>query len=152
DPSFQNLAASMKNDITCTICTQIISLPYVLSCGHTACRACLEGWFSELLVQHLERHPHADLPNMQPYYDAIRDPSLDETIRERAIAEATMVLKFHPRPSYTCPICRQILKTKPTGEIALRSIVSSVAHSLGEENPNTGSVHEEEGFWDGFFP
>ncbi|KAH9923320.1 uncharacterized protein B0H18DRAFT_1120425 [Fomitopsis serialis] len=148
----QGLTDALQSDTTCTVCTSRMWLPYVLPCGHSACQACLREWFSEALMQHLGRNPHLELPNLQPYHEALRNAELTRADRERVKAELIDLLKAYPTPHYTCPICRQSIKTKPIEDIALRSIVCAVANALGEENPTThGGVEGVRSIWDGFF-
>ncbi|KAH9840948.1 uncharacterized protein C8Q71DRAFT_854796 [Rhodofomes roseus] len=148
---------ALQSDTTCTICTHRLWLPYALSCGHTACQTCIQEWFNEALIQHLDKNPHLEMPNVQPYREALRNPELQGVDRDRVKAELTAVLQHYPPPRYTCPICRQVVKARPTEEVALRSIVWTVAEIQGEENPYKripeagGSIHGNEGIWDGFF-
>ncbi|KAH9924811.1 uncharacterized protein B0H18DRAFT_403415 [Fomitopsis serialis] len=149
----RRLTDVLQSDTTCTVCTLRMWLPYVLPCGHSACQLCLREWFSEALMQHLDRNPQLELPNLQPYREALRNAELPRADRERIKAELVDLLKAYPTPHYTCPICRQSIKTKPIEDIALRSIVCAVANALGEEDPMTTHGGDEgvRSNWDGFF-
>ena len=37
----------LLNRLQCSICTEILSKPLVLNCGHTFCQKCLEKWIEQ---------------------------------------------------------------------------------------------------------
>lgn len=41
---FTGMCRSIEEHLKCTICYRVFSSPYVLSCGHIFCKACIEKW------------------------------------------------------------------------------------------------------------
>jgi len=146
-------ASQIEDIITCEICALRMWDPYTLPCGHTFCRSCLEDWFSTTLAQHMTTHPNY---NVNPPYPAhLR--GLPHHLRQRAQLE--FALMQPPLPPYTCPTCREEVKTKPAESFALKTIVRTVANAMGETSPRKvpafrrkGPNGISEGPWDGFFP
>jgi len=61
-----------------------------------------------------------------------------------------------PQPVYTCPICREEVKSKPVEDFALKSVVRTLAGAMGESSPlkkanGRGGANGKTGPWDGFF-
>jgi hypothetical protein len=55
-----------------------------------------------------------------------------------------------PPPVYTCPLCRKKVENKPVGDFALKRIVETLAHLMGESAPE-GKLHVPGTPWDGYF-
>ena len=59
--------------------------------------------------------------------------------------------QVHPR--YTCPKCREEVKTRPTEDFALKSLVRTIAGATGEKSPKkpVGRGQRREDPWSAFF-
>ncbi|KAJ6612792.1 hypothetical protein B0H10DRAFT_2222818 [Mycena sp. CBHHK59/15] len=122
-------AADMEDQVTCEVCSTKMWSPFILpDCGHTFCQQDLENWFSTTLNQHRTLYPHGNvnIPAMNLYGAA-------------------------PPPLYTCPKCRETVRSRPIQNFALKGFVRSIAAKAGEYSPKktTGSSVN---VWNRFFP
>jgi RING-type zinc-finger len=127
--------------------------PSRLGCGHTFCQSCLEDWLSTTLAQHMTNHPNYNAhPPIPPHIYG-----LPRHMQQQALLQLAPMQP--PPPKYTCPTCRQEVKSKPAETFALKAIVRTVANAMGERSPRKsgpvmkkGANGSREGPWDGFFP
>ncbi|KAJ3775361.1 hypothetical protein FB446DRAFT_413025 [Lentinula raphanica] len=161
--SKDHVAISQLDDsITCEVCAAKMWTPYILACGHTYCKSCLQDWFSTILQKHMAAHPQYRLNN-QPPRTATRDPV---TIYAEAMMRALYNNAGVPEPQYTCPTCREQVRSPPVEDFNLKKIVRAVASAQGEASPQkevtrpsgrTSRAREKapagrEDPWSGFFP
>ncbi|CCM06210.1 uncharacterized protein FIBRA_08454 [Fibroporia radiculosa] len=152
--------SSLEDHISCEICTLKLWTPYVLPCGHSFCQTCLQDWFNTTLAQHMTSHPDYNQPALAPYRTALQNPGLPQQTRLQIQMHITQLESRQPRPQYTCPTCRSLVKTKPVEVYALKHLVRTIAGSMGETSPKkpassrgrTASARPDDGLWDGFFP
>lgn len=65
-----------------------------------------------------------------------------------------------PNPQYTCPTCREPVRTRPTEAFALKAIIRVITAATGENSPKKVVAENRKGKaaaiatgpWDGFFP
>ncbi|KAJ3756866.1 hypothetical protein EV360DRAFT_84540 [Lentinula raphanica] len=179
--SKDHVAISQLDDsITCEVCAAKMWTPYMwvarsikplymtpnlvssLACGHTYCKSCLQDWFSTILQKHMAAHPQYRLNN-QPPRTATRDPV---AIYAEAMVRALYNNAGVPEPQYTCPTCREQVRSPPVEDFNLKKIVRAVASAQGEASPQkevtrpsgrTSRAREKapagrEDPWSGFFP
>jgi hypothetical protein len=68
---------------------------------------------------------------------------------------ATLANLLPPTPQYTCPTCREPVRTRPIEVFAMKAIVRVVAAAAGESSPKktvNKNWKEKAGPWDKFFP
>jgi len=99
----------LEDQITCDVCSSTLWQPFILpDCGHTFCQSDLEDWFSMTLTQFRATNP-------APVY--------------------VNGWQQQPQPRYTCPKCREHVKSKPVEDFALKSLVRAIAKAAGEASP-----------------
>jgi hypothetical protein len=141
--------------------SMLICMPFPHSlpqCGHVFCGACLENWFSTTLVEHLVTYPTYDPNPTVPdhlaglYVQACQEPN-HPYIHLQLKAELVhfrIMQNLPPPPVYTCPLCRKPVENGPVEDFALKSIVETLAHLMGESPPRTNQSHGRT-HWEGFF-
>ncbi|KZS99752.1 uncharacterized protein LAESUDRAFT_765218 [Laetiporus sulphureus 93-53] len=158
--SQQAMSGSSLDDVTnCEICTLRMWTPSTLACGHTFCQNCLQGWFGSQLAQYMSTHPHHNMPNLEAYRIALRDPFLSAQQRIELESQLRIAILQH-HPDYTCPSCRAVVKERPIEVYAIKSVVRSAAGAAGEtsltkyapSNARNHGGHRLDNPWDGFFP
>ncbi|KAJ7481614.1 hypothetical protein FB451DRAFT_132580 [Mycena latifolia] len=128
----QMKAADLEDSVTCEVCAAKMWSPFILpDCGHTFCQQDLEDWFSTALKQHRNVYPHYNVnaPAVNVY-------GLMQTL---------------PLPPYSCPKCREKVRSKPIQNFALKGLVRVVADKVGENSPKK-SVGSSANVWSRFFP
>lgn len=151
-------------------------------CGHVFCESCLQDWFSTTLQQHLTNHPNYSLANANAPLPAhlrtlvaqCRQHPGNTGLKLQLEAQIALhrVHQYENRqmggavgdgldPVYTCPTCREEVKTRPVEDFALKAVVRVVAEAMGEGSPSKATVarggrgakgKKLGGPWDGFFP
>ncbi|KAF9819176.1 hypothetical protein IEO21_02347 [Rhodonia placenta] len=155
--------SELEELVTCEICTLKMWAPYTLPCGHTFCQPCLTDWFNTTLAQHITNNPHYNPAVVAALRATLNGPNVPAGLRRTYEAQIALLEHQHPPPSYTCPTCRTVCRTKPVEVYTLKSVVRNVADALGETSPQkrtstpaartrSGAVRAPEGPWDGFFP
>ncbi len=141
-----------------TECILCHSLP---DCGHTFCQNCLQDWFSSTQAQFMTSHPGYD-PNQlisdqktlglyKLAQALMHNPQAANSMQISALV--TQLLPLHPQ--YTCPTCREPVKSRPTEAFALKALVRTVSSTMGESSPKRSKQSgkaPDESVWDGFFP
>jgi len=128
--SKQTLAADLEEQITCEVCNAKLWSPFILNCGHTFCQLDLEKWFSTALRQHLNTYPHYNV-NAPP-------------------VNVYGIFQQIPLPNYSCPKCREKVRSRPIQNFAIKGLVRVVAGQTGETSPKkTVDVNH---VWNRFFP
>ncbi|KAJ6588440.1 hypothetical protein B0H19DRAFT_1099320 [Mycena capillaripes] len=125
-------AADLEDQITCEVCSSKMWSPFILpDCGHTFCQQDLENWFATALNQHRKTYPHynANAPAVNLYG----------------------IFQQAPLPPYTCPKCREKVRSKPIQNFAVKNFVRSVAGQAGETSPKK-TVGSGTNVWSRFFP
>jgi hypothetical protein len=124
-----------------------------LGCGHTFCQSCLEDWLSTTLAQHMTAHPNYNVNPPVPAHLRGHPAHVQQQARLQ------FVHMQPPPPPYTCPTCRQAVKSEPAEAYAMKAIVRTIANAMGETSPRKAApprrndpIVAREGPWDGFFP
>ncbi|KAJ7094009.1 hypothetical protein B0H15DRAFT_149725 [Mycena belliarum] len=128
----QTVVADVEDQVTCEVCAAKMWSPFILpDCGHTFCQRDLEDWFATSLKQHRKVYPNYDV-NTAP-------------------VNIYGVVQRLPLPAYSCPKCRQKVRSKPIQNFALKGLVRIVADKVGESSPKKlpGSSAN---VWSRFFP
>ncbi|KAK0212616.1 hypothetical protein DFS33DRAFT_48369 [Desarmillaria ectypa] len=156
--------SKLEDDITCEICTLKMWSPHILpECGHTFCQSCLRDWFNTTLEKHRRQHPHyhPNQPIMLPRYlrEMLFYPQIDPQQLSVLVKQITAA---SGGPAFSCPTCREPVKTRPVEIFAIKSLVRTVAAAQGESSPRKGpegrsrsknkAPARREGPWDLFFP
>ncbi|KAJ7130163.1 hypothetical protein C8R44DRAFT_774957 [Mycena epipterygia] len=124
----QILASEVEDQVTCEVCSSKMWSPFILpDCGHTFCQQDLEDWFSTALKQHRNAYPHYNVNTPPNVYGAL------------------------PLPPYSCPKCREKVRSKPIQNFALKGLVRAVADKVGENSPKK-PVGSSANVWNRFFP
>ncbi|KAF9021867.1 hypothetical protein BDZ89DRAFT_1042522 [Hymenopellis radicata] len=136
--------SKLEDDLNCEICSMKMWHPFVLpQCGHTFCKKCLRDWFSTKMAQHQTVHPDYDAKSPIP----IPHP-LQEAVDHGRIIPAqltALLLQIDIRgPVFTCPTCREAIRTRPIESFALRRLVQSVAGAQGEAEEIAGNATSTE--------
>ncbi|TFK44502.1 hypothetical protein BDQ12DRAFT_730555 [Crucibulum laeve] len=159
----------LEDNINCEICTARMWSPHLLpDCGHAFCQSCLRDWFSTIQAQFMASNPHYDGNQPSPHSAHIQMLlSNPHTFHRPQIAQqiAQLLTAYQPpRPDYSCPTCREPVKTRPVEDFALKALVRTIASAAGENSPTKTSAASvsrrgngrgpigTSGPWDGFFP
>lgn len=126
------------------------SLP---DCGHSFCQLCLQNWFDVIQAKFLATHRNTPRTNhafMELLHSLMQHPNL----ATRPYVQTMIAKHMPPHPVYTCPACRQQVRTRPTEAFAFKALVSTIATATGEPVPkqNAPPVKNTPGPWDDFFP
>ncbi|KAJ7747963.1 hypothetical protein DFH07DRAFT_1062660 [Mycena maculata] len=125
-------AADMEDQVTCEVCSSKMWSPFILpDCGHTFCQQDLENWFATTLKQHCNIYPHYNV--------------------NAAVVNVYGLMQRLPLPNYTCPKCRENVKSKPIQNFAMKGFVRVVAGKVGESSPKK-TVGSPNNVWNRFFP
>ncbi|KAK8850681.1 hypothetical protein IAR55_004601 [Kwoniella newhampshirensis] len=89
----ENTRRDIVEAVTCPVCFEVFKDPHILSCGHTACRSCLQQWF---------RTPSAYVH--EPLVDITDDTDLSHRSKE-------------------CHTCRARILRRPARAFFLRTIM-----------------------------
>lgn len=143
-----------------TIITAADTFVARLTCGHSFCQDCLQDWFGTTLAQFMTAHPgyNPQPPIVQQYMLYLRQPTLAAPQRRAIERELQSLLDSMEKPNYTCPTCRDPVKTAPIESFALKHVVRTVAQAEGETSPSrvvasgAAATRRNENTWDGFFP
>lgn len=137
-----------------------LSLP---DCGHAFCQSCLQNWFTKTKAEFMAANPQN---NPQQLHNAASLTHLMQNLVQNPhLAQhqhfMNMFLQFlPPQPTYTCPTCREPVRSRPTEVFTLKSLVRTICAATGETSPQKkGSTSRKgkapaasEDLWDGFFP
>ncbi|KAJ7216586.1 hypothetical protein GGX14DRAFT_50984 [Mycena pura] len=125
----QTMTTELEDGVTCEICSSKMWSPFILpDCGHTFCQKDLEDWFSAALKQHRNTYPN--------FHAGMAGPML-----------GMMQL---PLPPYSCPKCREKVRSKPIQNFAVKSFVRVVAKHARETSPKKAASSNN--IWSQFFP
>ncbi|KAJ7821353.1 hypothetical protein B0H13DRAFT_2682103 [Mycena leptocephala] len=128
----KTVAADLEDQITCEVCNSKMWSPFILpDCGHTFCQKDLEDWFSTALKQHRNVYPHYNVNVPLNIYGVFQQQL--------------------PLPPYTCPKCREKVRSKPVQNFAVKGFVRAVAEQAGETSPKK-TVGSATNVWNHFFP
>ncbi|KAJ7507268.1 hypothetical protein B0H11DRAFT_1970967 [Mycena galericulata] len=125
-------AVDMEDQVTCEVCSSKMWSPFILpDCGHTFCQQDLEDWFETALKRHRTMYPHYD----------VNAPAFNVYGHIQKV----------PLPPYSCPKCREQVRSKPIQNFALKNFVRVVAGKVGENSPKK-IVGNSTNVWGRFFP
>ncbi|KAH9940478.1 uncharacterized protein BXZ73DRAFT_88709 [Epithele typhae] len=154
----EQLVNAFEEHVICDICTCKMWNPFIVSCGHTFCRECLQDWFSTSLAKHLVNHPEYDAASLAPnnYLAALAQPDLHAQTRATLQRHLIDIHTRTAHPEYSCPKCRIIVRSPPAENFVVKHIVRSLAAMQGEENPKPDQIARyphsaQDGPFDGFF-
>ncbi|EAU91567.2 hypothetical protein CC1G_02056 [Coprinopsis cinerea okayama7 len=140
----------LEDIISCNICTNTMFVPYILSgCGHTFCQKCLIEWFDATLRNFLNANPHYN-PN-QPLGPHLAALLQQPQLLMNPAAAAFIAAHSPPQPQYNCPECRAPVKSAPTENFGMKSLVQMVANARKEAIPPP-PARPRASVWEGFFP
>jgi len=100
---------------------------------------------------------HQNLPHLQGLIQTLIQHPQAATQPQVAGMLANL-LPHHPQ--YTCPTCREPVRTRPTEAFTLKAVVRVIAAATGENSPKKLVAENRKektaataaGPWDGFFP
>lgn len=119
--------------------TLILPTDSLPDCGHTFCQNCLQGWFSTILAHFMTVHPHYNMnspfppPPPIPRFDPRLPPQMLYMQLQHYQQQQQQLQQ--EKPEYTCPTCREPVRTRPTEEYALKSLVRTITAAAGESSP-----------------
>ncbi|KAF8160919.1 hypothetical protein B0H34DRAFT_795766 [Crassisporium funariophilum] len=157
-------ASQLTDHLDCEICTSRMWTPYVLpDCGHTYCQSCLQDWFGTTLAQFMNANPHYDIDhvNHAPQLDVLLQTLMQNPRAANHPQLNALLTRLLPLgPQYTCPTCREPVRTRPTEDFTLKALVRTIANATGENSPKKPVFAKPNGKasittlgpWDGFFP
>ncbi|KAH7904638.1 hypothetical protein BJ138DRAFT_1236464 [Hygrophoropsis aurantiaca] len=126
--------------LQCVVCTQVCSHPFTTSCGHSFCYDCLKGWFQSIIAM------------------AARDiRGVPLRLQEPPYTDADLLWLYNKfpdfSPEFSCPICRGIVKERPSPSVALIDLMEGVEKLFGGVRENAGTPHScaASDLWKGVF-
>ena len=126
---------ALSHDSFRSVANFMSSLLSIVGCGHTFCEFCLFGWYETTLRKYkVEFDPDYDASTAAPHIPERLIARLPEDCQEFFTSISN---KNHP--TYTCPTCRQEVKTKPS-----LSMVTNQMLALISETTNKGNAHRDE--------
>ncbi|KAJ7704292.1 hypothetical protein B0H17DRAFT_7234 [Mycena rosella] len=127
------MTSDMTDLVSCEVCDTKMWTPFILpDCGHTFCQQDLEDWFAAALKQHRTAYPHYN----------VNAPAVNVYGLMQAL----------PLPPYSCPKCREKVRSKPIQNFALKGLVRAIAEIAGENSPKKTTVGGSTNVWSRFFP
>ncbi|KAJ7031645.1 hypothetical protein C8F04DRAFT_1110142 [Mycena alexandri] len=140
----QVVTADLEEQVTCEVCSSKMWSPFILpDCGHTFCQTDLENWFATALKLHRNVYPHYNVN--APAVNAYGLPGAVNPYNPYGLMQQI------PLPAYSCPKCREKVRSKPIQNFALKSLVRAVAGPSGETSPKK-VVGGSNNVWSRFFP
>lgn len=95
-------------------------------------------------------------PHMQQLRHMLQNPRISLQSRQHIERELKRFQDLLPKPEYICPSCRTPVKSRPSENYALKSLVRVVAEASGESSPQkptpVGRARSPGNIWEGFFP
>ncbi|KAF4621390.1 hypothetical protein D9613_000527 [Agrocybe pediades] len=154
----------LAENLDCEICTGRMWTPYILpDCGHSFCQSCLVDWFGTTQAQFLQAHPEQDgvrQNQAQQVTYLLHSIATNPALAQHPHVREMVAHLVPPTPQYTCPSCREVVRSRPTEVFAFKNIARTISAAAGEENPEKAASSSRKAKvpaagsspWDGFFP
>nr|VWO96582.1 E3 ubiquitin protein ligase (EC [Ganoderma boninense] len=145
--------AGIQEETSCGICGHQMTSAAILECGHTFCGSCVYTWFRTKLDDHVLEYPNYDPKSFVPkqWITALQDERLSWIARLSLVSNIDASLLSARHPVYTCPSCRQHVRSAPVPNVALKQVTRGLPESLDVDNgPN--DVVEDVFNWEDLFP
>lgn len=101
-------------------------------CGHIFCETCVAGWFDSIQDAYCAKWPRYQpspvLPRRLRQFVDATEPSSDDSVDRLSIDDELSRYRI-PQPRYTCPMCRNRVRTRPVQV----GIVDQVVCALGQD-------------------
>ncbi|KAF6751168.1 hypothetical protein DFP72DRAFT_1172537 [Ephemerocybe angulata] len=133
--------AAVQNSLTCQICLDLLYKPFTLApCGHIACYACLLRWFTTDPNQPQGAQAPGDPVDLivnanppEPAHAAANDGNIVFPPPPAPIRNPRPSRYMHRRK--TCPLCRAVVRDRPTEVYNIKDMVGTLARSELVELP-----------------
>lgn len=141
-----------------------ISPPSLPDCGHSFCQPCLQSWFSKTKTEFMATHPQntpEQLANGAVLAQLIQTIAHNSQLVNERHAMNMFWHYMPPHPAYTCPTCREPVRSRPTEVFTLKSLVRTISAAAGESSPQKKGSTSRKGkapaaargdLWSDFFP
>ncbi|KAF8875799.1 hypothetical protein CPB84DRAFT_1689472 [Gymnopilus junonius] len=132
----------LSEQLDCEICSSRMWTPYM---------------YAKFLTEHPENVPqplHRTATLNELTTAITQNPQL---VLHQGVVDMIIQL-LPPGPKYTCPACREPVRSRPTEAFSLKALVRTIAAAAGESSPKKSTLPGRKATgvasspWDGFFP
>ncbi|EIW83732.1 hypothetical protein CONPUDRAFT_70691 [Coniophora puteana RWD-64-598 SS2] len=130
--AFSEVIRVLKGNLTCMICSEWLSDPYILrNCGHSVCKRCYLSMMYTTTRDHVAARTRFILP------DHHRGNFSNEVIEHiMGVCSGALTAAGLPQPELKCPGCRARVTFKPIPNIALRNLAEETWNILLQVRDN----------------